>query len=335
MRVGLIGVGRIGLVHANTLAAMPEVEPLLIADLDGRRAAMAASGLNAIATGSVTELFAARPEAVVVAAPTPVHDSLIRRAVAARIPVFCEKPIAAGLAGTRALVGHLARARVPVQVGFQRRFDPGYVAIRDAVAAGELGWLHTLRGCTSDPAPPHAGYIPTSGGIFHDCSVHDFDAVRFVTGREVVEVYATGSNRGAKFFTAAGDVDTGAALLTLEDGTLAVCTATRYNGAGYDARLEACGSAGTMVAGLDEHAPLPTAPPSAWPGGTPYSGFLARFAAAYEAEIRTFLAVAAGRAANPCTPGDALSALMVAEAATRSWRTGRRVTLRDVERSAA
>jgi myo-inositol 2-dehydrogenase/D-chiro-inositol 1-dehydrogenase len=156
-----------------------------------------------------------------------------------------------------------------------------------------------------------------------------------VTGREVVDVYATGANRGEAFFADAGDVDTAAAVLTLDDGTLAVCTATRYNGAGYDARLEACGSAGTMVAGLDEHAPLPTAPPSAWPGGTPYPGFLDRFAVAYDAELRAFLEVAAGRAANPCTPEDALRALLVAEAATRSRRTGCRVYVRDVELEAA
>ncbi|WP_213452274.1 Gfo/Idh/MocA family protein [Rhizomonospora bruguierae] len=333
MRVGLIGVGRIGMVHAGTLAALPEVEPLFIADLDGRRAAVAAAGVGAVAAASVTDLFAARPDAVVVAAPTPEHDALIRAAVTAGIPVFCEKPIADEVAAARRLVVDLARARVPVQVGFQRRFDPGYQAIREAVGAGKLGWLHTLRACTSDPAPPHAGYIPTSGGIFHDCGVHDYDAIRYVTGREVVDVYATGSNRGARFFGEAGDVDTAAAVLTLDDGTLAVCTATRYNGAGYDVRLEVCGSAGTMVAGLDEHAPLPTAPPSPWPGGTPYPGFLARFSTAYEAEMRTFLAVAAGRVSNPCTPRDALRAMMIAEAATRSWRSGRRVAVAEVERA--
>src|SRR6202000_1624541 len=107
---------------------------------------------------------------------------------------------------------------VPVQIGFQRRFDVGYLALRAAVAAGELGWVHTLRATTMDPAPPPAGYVATSGGFFRDCSVHDFDAIRWVTGQEVAEVYAVGANRGADFFRAAGDVDTAARLPLLTDG---------------------------------------------------------------------------------------------------------------------
>jgi myo-inositol 2-dehydrogenase/D-chiro-inositol 1-dehydrogenase len=330
MRIGLIGVGRIGMVHARTLRGIEEVESVTIADLDQARARAAAAQVGARAVDSVADLFAAGTEAVVIAAPTPVHTELIRLALAHRVPVFCEKPIAGDLPATRALVADVAAAGIPLHVGFQRRFDAGYVAVREAVAAGKLGWLHTLRACTSDPAPPHADYIPGSGGIFRDCSVHDFDAVRFVTGREVATVYATGANRGAGFFAAAGDVDTGAALLTLDDGTLAVCTATRYNGAGYDARLEACGSVGTLVAGADEHAPLPSALPSSWPPGRPYAGFLERFGAAYEAELRAFVDVAAGRAQTPCTAAEALAALLVAEAAERSRRAGRAVTIEEV-----
>jgi myo-inositol 2-dehydrogenase/D-chiro-inositol 1-dehydrogenase len=330
MRIGLIGVGRIGMVHARTLRGIEEVESLTIADLDPARARAAAAQVGALAVDSVADLFAAGIDAVVIAAPTPVHTELIRMALARRLPVFCEKPIAGDLPGTRALVADVAATGIPLHVGFQRRFDAGYVAVREAVAAGKLGWLHTLRACTSDPAPPHADYLPGSGGIFRDCSVHDFDAVRFVTGREVASVSATGANRGAAFFADAGDVDTGAALLTLDDGTLAVCTATRYNGAGYDVRLEVCGSAGTLVAGLDEHAPLPAAPPSSCPPGRPYAGFLERFGAAYEAELRTFVDVAAGRVQTPCTAAEALAALLVAEAAQRSWLAGRAVTIEEV-----
>ncbi len=331
MRVGLIGVGRIGMVHAQTLSRLPAVDALLIADADGQRAREAAASVGVQAADSVARLWESGLDAVVIAAPTPAHDELIRAAVAAGVPVFCEKPIAMDLVGTAKLVADLAGSPVPLQVGFQRRFDPGYLSIRDAVQQGKLGWLHTLRACTSDPAPPHASYIPGSGGIFRDCSVHDFDAIRFVTGREVVEVYATGANRGEAFFAEAGDVDTAATILTLDDGSLAVCTATRYNGAGYDVRLEACGSAGTLVAGLDEHAPLPTAPPSQWPSGAPYPGFLQRFSAAYAAELGAFLDVARGSVDSACTAQDALRALVIAEAATRSRLTGQRVEVRDVE----
>jgi myo-inositol 2-dehydrogenase / D-chiro-inositol 1-dehydrogenase len=266
MRIGLIGVGRMGQVHAANLRAFAEVDDLLIADLDPRRAAQA--GAKAV---SVDELLAARPHGVVIATPTPTHAGLIAAAGSAGAAVFCEKPIALDAARTRALLARCAGARL--QIGFQRRFDPGFVALRAAVKSGRLGWLHTLRACTSDAAPPHPEFLPTSGGLFRDCSVHDFDAIRWVTGREVTSVQAVGANRGAAFFFEAGDVDTCAALLTLDDGAIAVCTATRYNGAGYDVRLEACGSAGTMVAGLDERAPLEPAAGRAGLAPGPASGF--------------------------------------------------------------
>jgi myo-inositol 2-dehydrogenase/D-chiro-inositol 1-dehydrogenase len=246
--------------------------------------------------------------------------------------VFCEKPLAADLTATRELVATVAAAGAVVQVGFQRRFDAGIRAVRDAVAEGRLGWTHTLRSTTFDPAPPPAGYLPHSGGLYRDCAVHDFDAVRFVTGREVVEVYATGANRGADFFAAAGDVDTATALLTLDDGTLGTVSCTRYNGAGYDVRLEVFGSAGSIAAGLDERTPLASAEPNPGlpTGGKPYANFLERFADAYATELRTFVEVAAGRAANPCPPADALATFRIAEACELSRAEGRPVRLDEV-----
>jgi myo-inositol 2-dehydrogenase/D-chiro-inositol 1-dehydrogenase len=333
MRVGLLGAGRIGALHAETLVGLGAVEALLIADADDARARQVATkvGEPAVAVGGVAEVFHAGVEAVVVATPTFAHADLIGAAMRARVPVFCEKPVALDVAGTRRVLDQVAAAGVPLQVGFQRRFDAGCQAVREAARSGRLGWLHTVRSCTSDPAPPAASYLATSGGIFRDCGVHDFDMVRWVTGREVVSVFATGGNRGADFFAAAGDVDTAAAVLTLDDGTLAVCTATRYNGAGYDVRLEACGSAATMVAGLDERSPLvSTSGEPRWPMGQPYAGFADRFRDAYAAQLSTFLEVAAGRAENPCDGAEALEALLVAEAAELSRRDGRLVTVEEV-----
>src|SRR4029077_12582465 len=132
--------------------------------------------------------------------------------------------------GTRDVIRETKGATV--QIGFQRRVDAGYRNARDLVRQGNLGWLHTIRSTTLDPTPPPPGYIPGSGGIFRDCAVHDFDSIRWVSGREVTQVYATGANRGEDFFRAAGDVDTASATLTLDDGTLAVVSCSRYNGAG-------------------------------------------------------------------------------------------------------
>ena len=189
-----------------------------------------------------------------------------------------------------------------MHIGFQRRFDVGYRRARAAVAAGELGTIHAIRALTHDQEPPHAAYIPTSGGIFRDCSVHDFDIVRFVTGREVETVYATGENKGADFFTAAGDVDTGAAILTLDDGTLVTATSTRYSGGGHDVRMEVMGSDANLAVGLDDSLALLSAEEGVvFPAGPPHTSFMQRFLAAYRAELAAFCDVAAGRIASPCT----------------------------------
>jgi myo-inositol 2-dehydrogenase/D-chiro-inositol 1-dehydrogenase len=333
MRLGLIGAGRIGASHAATLARLDDVESLVIADADAPRARHVAGALGAEPAADVAALFAAGLDGVVIAAPTGTHPELIVRAVDAGIPVFCEKPVAADVDDTLRVISRIADSDVPVQIGFQRRFDVGYRAVRDAITAGELGCVHTLRATTMDPAPPPAEYIATSGGFFRDCSVHDFDIIRWVTGHEITEVYAIGANRGAAFFREAGDVDTAAALLTLDDGTIALVSGTRYNAAGYDVRLEALGMAGDLVAGLDERVPLWSAEPGvAWPTGPAYAGFMQRFTGAYEAELAAFLGVAAGSAPSPCTAEDALAAFYVAEACELSRREHRPVALAEVRR---
>ncbi|HEX3589412.1 MAG TPA: Gfo/Idh/MocA family oxidoreductase [Pseudonocardiaceae bacterium] len=331
MRIGLVGTGRIGACHAETLAKLGAVDTVVVTDADLTRARATADRLGVDLAPDVDTLFASGVDGVVITAPTAAHPDLILRAVSAGVPVFCEKPVAADLAGTLHVAERLADCPVPVQIGFQRRFDVGYLAARAAVRAGELGWVHTLRATTMDPEPPPAEYLPTSGGFFRDCSVHDFDAIRWVTGHEITEVYAVGANRGAAFFADSGDVDTAAAVLTLDDGTIALVSGTRYNAAGYDVRLEVLSSAGDLVAGLDEHVPLWSAEPGvSWPTGPAYGGFLERFRVAYETELAEFAGVAAGRTPAPCTVTDALAAFRVAEACELSRREHRPVPLTEI-----
>ncbi|MFC9894463.1 Gfo/Idh/MocA family oxidoreductase [Nocardia sp. NPDC127579] len=331
LRIGLAGTGRIGAAHAETLTTLPGVGSVVVADADTARARAIAAKVGAEYLPDVETLLAAGLSGLVIATATDSHPELITRAVDLGIPVFCEKPVAADIAGTLAVIDHLATSPVPVQIGFQRRFDAGYRAARAAVESGTLGWLHTLRATTLDPAPPPAEYIARSGGLFRDCGVHDFDIIRWVTGREVVEVYATGANRGDEFFRAAGDIDTAAACLTLDDDTLATVSLTRYNGAGYDVRLEVLGSRGNAVVGLDERAPLHSVEPAYPPSTSPaYPDFMERFHPAYTAELAAFLEVAAGTRPSPCTPADALAAFYIAEACARSRREARPVTLHEV-----
>ncbi|WP_066931997.1 Gfo/Idh/MocA family oxidoreductase, partial [Streptomyces sp. NBRC 110611] len=244
MKIGLIGTGRIGAFHTRTLQSIQGVTDLVVADTDTVRAASLADTLGVRAAASIEALYAERLDGVVITAATSAHATLIHQALDAGVPVFCEKPVALDVPGTIAVAERARAGTVPVQIGFQRRFDAGYRAARAALRSGELGWLHTLRACTSDRTPPPPAFLPTSGGLFRDCSIHDFDILRWLTGREVVSVYAQGGNRGAPFFAEADDVDTCAALLRFDDDTLATVTATRYNGAGHDVRLEVCGSEG-------------------------------------------------------------------------------------------
>lgn len=332
MKIGLAGAGRIGARHAETLRELPEVESVVIADANPGRAHELATKYRAQAVDSVDALFAAGFDGLVVAAATDAHAELVMRAAAIGRPVFCEKPVAPDVVGTLQVIEAIAEAGVVAQIGFQRRFDAGHAAMRAAVTAGSLGWLHTLRSCTLDPAPPPAAYIPGSGGLFRDCVVHDIDGIRFVTGREIVQAMAVGANRGADFFSASGDVDTAAALLTLDDGTIALVSATRYNGAGYDVRLEAFGSRDSLVTGLDEHTPLTSAGTVAGPSGGAYGGFLERFGPAYQAELAAFVALVAGRGESHCPPEDALEALYVAEACERSRTEGRVVMIEEVRK---
>jgi myo-inositol 2-dehydrogenase/D-chiro-inositol 1-dehydrogenase len=333
MRIGLIGVGRIGAFHASALRGLPGVDSLVVTDANLDLAREVAGRLGAEAAGSVAELLGAGLDGLVIASATGSHPELIKRGVQAGLPVFCEKPVASDVEGTLDVIEAASGSAARVQIGFQRRFDAGFRAARDAVRSGSLGWLHTVRSTTFDAAPPPPGYIPGSGGIFRDCAVHDFDVIRWVTGREVTQAYAVGANRGEEFFRAAGDVDTACAVLTLTDGTLATVNCGRYNAAGYDVRLEVLGSAGSIGAGLDDRMALRSAEPGVrFPASPAHRQFMERFGAAYTAELAAFTEVVAGRMTSPCTLEDALEGFYVAEACELSRQRNQPVLVAEVRR---
>lgn len=340
MRIGLIGLGRIGAFHADTLAGLEHVEELVVTD-------PVAAALDAV-TGRITKaravdspdaLLASGVDGVVIAAATNAHADLVRAAVAKGVPTLCEKPIAGTIAESIAVEATVAGSDVPVQIGYPRRFDPAFVAAREAVRSGELGRVTTVRSTTLDPAPPPAAYLAVSGGIFRDCSVHDFDAVRWVTGQEVVQVHAVGSvdpDAPAEMYADHGDFSSASTLLTLSDGTIGVVSNTRTNGRGYDVRLEVHGVRDAVAAGLDEGLPLrSTAPGITWPSGPAHEFFMDRLAEAFRRELGVFTQVAAGEVDNPCTVADAMGTAWTAEAATLSAREGRPVTIAEVRAAAA
>ncbi|WP_432026269.1 Gfo/Idh/MocA family protein [Streptomyces sp. 1222.5] len=333
MRIGILGLGRIGAFHAETLSELDAVEALVVADPFADAAKAAAERFGAEVADSPEALLAAGVDGLVVAAATDAHPALIRAGVEAGVPVFCEKPVARTMAEGVGVLAAVRDSGVPIQIGYNRRFDAGFAAARAAVRAGELGTLHTVRSTTLDPAPPPAAYVAASGGIFRDCSVHDFDIIRWVTGREVTEVYAVGGNRGADYIAAAGDADTVGAVLTLDDGTLAVVSNSRHNGRGYDVRMELHGFRDSIAVGLDDQLPLRSVEPGvSFPAGTPHDFFMDRFTDAYRAELSAFTEVVAGARPSPCTIEDALEAGWIAEACTLSLCEHRPVSLAEVRK---
>jgi len=331
LHLGVVGVGRIGFFHARTLLGLDGVDALTIADADVARAKHVAAELGAHAAETPEALVAAGVDALVIATSTPGHVPLLALAARAGLPAFCEKPVSLDLATLDDLIEKVERAGTLVQVGFQRRFDAGYRAAHDAVAAGALGNLLVLRAATHDPAPPPQEYIAASGGIFRDLHIHDFDAIRFVTGQEVAEVYADGAVREAAWFERYGDVDTAAAVLRLSGGTLAVLTGTRHDPLGYDVRLEVFGTTDSIAVGLDARSPLRSVEPGATTlDGRGYAGFLERFEPAYLHELATFVSTVRDGGPSPCTLAEARAALVIALAADRSRAERRPVPIEEV-----
>ena len=330
MKIALIGAGRIGRLHARLLSSTPGVEHLIVADADGARAAEVAGEVGAEAAASIDAALAAA-DATVIAAATSAHAELIRASIARGLPTFCEKPLSNDLEDTIALTSEIEGSGVPFQLGFQRRFDRGYGEARRKVETGELGTLYIVRLAGHDPAPPHESYIPQSGGLFRDFSIHDFDILRWLTGAEVEEVYAVGGVLGFPVFAKYNDVDTAVATMRLTTGVLSVLDCARHDPLGYDIRAELFGSADSISVGLGPRTPMhsvePGVPP---PTGPAWPDFLDRFEAAYAAELVEFIRVAQREVPSPCAARDGLAAIRIAEAATRSLHEHRPVRLEEI-----
>jgi myo-inositol 2-dehydrogenase/D-chiro-inositol 1-dehydrogenase len=330
MKVGLFGAGRIGALHAGLLAGDPRVDEILVGDADSRRAENVAAEVGG-RSGTISDILRSGPDAVVITTSTPAHAPLILASVEAGIPAFCEKPISLGHHDTVGVVEAVESSGAVLQIGFQRRFDSGYAEARRLVESGDLGTIYSVRLATHDPDPPSEEYIATSGGIFRDLHIHDFDVLRWLTGSEAGEVYATGSVRSFDFFGTHGDVDTSAALITMQDGTVAVLTGGRHDPLGYDVRAEIFGSRDSVAVGVDARTPLRSVEPDTPPSEkTAYPNFQDRFVDAYRAELKHFLSLARGEAENPCTARDALEALKIAVAADLSLAEHRPVRVSEV-----
>lgn len=318
LNIGLIGAGRIGADHARTTRKLDGVGDIIVVDVDEARAKVIADELGG--RTSTLDKVLTEVDAVIITSPTSEHAAMIIAAAEAGVPIFCEKPVALDVPTTKDVLEVVTRTGTPTQIGFNRRFDKGFTKARDLVQSGELGELRRIHAIMGDFPPPAEQFVPKSGGLFKDCSVHDMDIIRWITGREVVEVFTLGKNRGADYFGKYGDVDEAVAVLELDDGTLVTHQATRNNGAGYDVRMELACSEETISVGFAEFLPVTSVEPDFTfaQAGPRYPNFYPRFTPSYAAEIAYFIKMVATGAPSPATVEDALEALYVCEALGRS-----------------
>jgi len=331
MRVAVIGTGSMGGRHAQLLAGMPGVDEVLVVDALPDRAASVAADIGGRAVTHDEALDEAG--AVVVATPVELHATTVTAALERRISVLCEKPLTEDLATSRKVVELVEAAAGHVEVGFQRRHDPGYLIGRRQVADGSAGRIHLLRLTASDPrVTPRAAteWTPNEAApLFLHSSIHDFDFVRWMSGQEVVEVTVAGSRRDEARPDDPRGLETAVVTMRLSEGALAVLTATWLHPSGYDNRAELIAEHVHLTMGLSPRTPASHAD---WDGvaGEPWPGYLVRFEAAYRAELTAFLAAARGEQPPASTARDGLEALRIAVAATIAYRERRTVPLTEI-----
>lgn len=328
--VAFLGVGRMGVTHLRNLATIPGVRVVTVADTrleaaeHGRMLSRAERATDDVA-GAITD---PRVDAVVICTPTTTHAGLIELAVRAGKAVWCEKPIALDLGETQRIVSLIEATGASVQLGFMRRFDPGYASAKRKIDEGAVGRIETFRALSRDTYPPPLKFLKSSGGIFLDMAVHDFDLARFLVG-EVEAVQAWGSVLIDERFAEADDVDTAVTLLRFESGALGVVETSRRSAWGYDIRTEVAGSQGKVVVEAVQKTPLTFSRAFGYEADH-FESFPDRFDAAYRLELMAFFdALRAGRKPTP-DARDALETLRIAIAATHSRREGRPVQVSSV-----
>ena len=333
LNVGIVGAGRIGKVHAETLAfRLPQVRTLAIADVNCEAAQAVASrcGIPTV-YASAAEIFANREiEAVLICTSTDTHADLIVEAAAAGKHIFCEKPIAHSLTQIDRALKAVEQAGVKLQIGFNRRFDPNFARARHAVASGEIGNPRLMHIVSRDPAPPPISYIKVSGGMFLDMTIHDFDMARFLMADEVEEVYVAGGVMVDPEIGKAGDLDTAVIVLRFRNGVIGTIDNCRQAAYGYDQRVEILGSKGSVATQncYPNQAVIST--------GTeirtdlPLNFFMERYTESFANEIRDFVEVVRLDRPAPVSGLDGRQAVAIGLAALKSYQERRSVRVSEV-----
>ncbi len=325
LRIGLLGAGRIGKVHAASVLANPATRLVAVADAVDAAAHAIADPAGAEVRTIAAIIAAGDIDAVVICTPTDMHSDLIEQAARAGKAIFCEKPIDLSVERVRTCLRVVDETRALLMVGFNRRFDPNFAEVHRRIAAGEVGEVEMVQITSRDPGPPPAEYISRSGGLLRDMTIHDFDMARFILGEEPVSVYATASVLVDPAIGELGDVDSAAVVLRTASGRMAVISNSRRATYGYDQRLEVHGSAGLIAAENVRTNTVTVANADGYTSAPLHTFFMTRYTESYAAEMAAFVAAAAGQAAPSPTGTDGLRALLLADAAVRSLAEGRAV----------
>lgn len=326
--VGVIGVGRIGRMHTENLVhAVPGAKVRAVASPRLDMAWAEALGIPVRATDVDVVLGDPEIEAVVITASSGVHVELIQRAAAAGKHIFCEKPVAFDPLRIEQAHAAAAAAGVKLQVGFNRRFDPGVVAMWQAVQDGQVGEVHHVRVTNRDPQAPPIAFVKRSGGLFFDFAIHDFDTVRFLSGSEIVELFAAGAVLVDPEIGKAGDIDTAVITARLASGALAVIDCSRQTNYGYDQRFEVFGSKGSVVVDNTTPTTIVSSSAAGVVADKPHATFVERYKEAFIAELSAFVACVRNDVPVRVGAPDALAAVRAAVAAKASHETKRPVRL--------
>ncbi len=333
LKLGLIGAGRIGRLHAEHLQRrIKGAEVVMVTDAVSAAASACAKDFGIGGSGTDFRALLARQDVagVVVCSPTDTHTQIIEEACAAGKHVFCEKPIDADLGRIDRALAAVRKAGVILQVGFNRRFDANFQRVRRAIASGEIGTPHQIHVISRDPGPPPIEYVRRSGGLFMDMTIHDFDMVRYLAGDEVTEVYATGGVRVDPAIGEAGDIDTAVILLKFRGGATGMIENCRQAVYGYDQRVEVLGSAGAIR--IDNNYPN-TALLSTRDHvrrDLPLNFFMERYVESYLEEMRLFLEAIRAGGPSPLSGEEGRVPVVMAQAASRSLRENRPVALAEI-----
>ena len=325
IRFGVLGAGRIGKVHSRTIAASKQATVAYLADAMPEAAASLAAEVGA-KVASVEDIIKAKDvDAVLIATPTGTHADLIEAASSAGKAILCEKPVSLSVERILACLKVVEKNKSNLMIGFNRRFDPNFAALAQRLHAGAIGNLELATIISRDPAPPPADYVKGSGGLFRDMMIHDFDLARFLVGEEFVTVHALGSALVDKAIGDAGDVDTAAVHMQTASGKIAVITNSRRATYGYDQRIEVHGSKGMLRAGNVHNTTVELANADGFQGDPILNFFTERYGQAYANEVLAFIdGMAKGVSARP-NGHDGLQAQKLADAATKSWSSGKPV----------